>query len=571
MCRKAVFRTVLILLSVGMLTLTLNVRRVNAEPEAEPTYVGVARYYDNRKCVVTSTQDDLGRNVSAWQECLSMFTRKKIYHTVATITNKSGGNDWDFAQYWVAQGYTEAGSHSRNHVHVPYTGTDPINGRQRVSYEWQINGSKNDIIGNLTLPNWWRCGDKEYVYAWIEPYGSCDETVRQWLGDCYYLSDRRVGGGVYSFAGWDSSNGLFNRVGYTVEMGSPPWGGDTSAPSLNSKFDIAHNGGKIYHLITHPVAVNWSEGNYADQHTDYISNRTDVWYVPFGLLYLYHWVDSRNIVNVTSTGSGLNKAFELSIDATDHLNYGVSYPITYVFDIPTDWTSGYVYCRYRETDPWTLMDGRSSEEFFNGIDASRFDFTNHKAYVSLGFSNVSHNIYLQLRERSHDVAVVDIILPKTVVGQNSTLDVEIAAENQGDWEETFNVTTYFNETAIILPNAKNYTTITLKSGNHTSVIFTWNTTGVARGTYIVSAHATPVLGETETTDNTYVDDTITVTIVGDVNGDGIVDIVDLATVGRAFGTRPGDVYWNPEADTNNDYLIDIDDLLTVARNYGKTA
>ncbi len=43
------------------------------------------------------------------------------------------------------------------------------------------------------------------------------------------------------------------------------------------------------------------------------------------------------------------------------------------------------------------MDNKSSEDFFNGIDASRFDFTNHRAYVSVEFSNISHNIYLQLR------------------------------------------------------------------------------------------------------------------------------------------------------------------------------
>ncbi|PDM26963.1 hypothetical protein CP083_01260 [Candidatus Bathyarchaeota archaeon B24-2] len=381
----------------------------------EAEYVGIAKYYDNRKCVVTVSLDDLVHNTSAWENCLSMLTRKRIYHTAAVITNYTVGvipglnrsTDWNYIQYWVNQGFTEVASHSRNHVHTPYDGRADkwiiINRGvwiPTVSYEWQINGSKNDIIGNLTLPAWWRYGEREYVYAWIEPYGSCDSTARRWLGECGYLCDRGFRPHAppdYDFAAWDSANGLFSTVGYSVEMGTPRWGGESSPQSLNHKFEVAYDNGGIYHLLAHPTYVDWSEGGYADQHTDYISNRTDVWYVPLGLLYLYHWVDVRNVTHVSSTGSGQNKVFRISIDETDHENYGVSYPITYVFKIPSDWTTVYVYYRYRKTDPWILMENKSSEDFFNGVNASRFDLNDHKAYVSVGFSDISHEVYLQLR------------------------------------------------------------------------------------------------------------------------------------------------------------------------------
>ena len=534
----------------------------------ETTYVGIAKYYDNRKCVVTSTHDDLIWNTSAWENCLSMLTQKKIYHTIGIITNHSRFlNDWNFMQYWVNQGYTEAASHSRNHVHVPYTGSE--DGKQKISYEWQINGSKNDIIGNLTLPNWWRCGETEYVYAWIEPYSSCDNTVREWLGDCYYLCDRRVGSGVYNFVGWDNSKGLFNRVGYTVEMGNPPWGGgDTSVSSLNSKFNTAYDNGKLYHLMTHPGHVNWTEGSYADQHTDYISNRTDVWYVPFGLLYLYHWVDVRNIINVTSAGSGLNKVFKLSIGATDHLNYGVSYPITYMFDIPSSWTNGYVYYRYLETDPWILMENKSSQDFFNGIDASRFNLSNHKAYVSAGFSNRSHEVYLQLRAQRmvHDVAVSNITISATEVYIGQITNVTVTIGNEGNTAETFNVTAYANITAIQTKTVTN-----LAPSNQTTLTFTWNTTNVAPGNYTISANATQVPGENDTDDNTLVDSIVNVKIPGDVNGDGTVAIYDLARIGRDYGATSESPGWDEPCDINVDDIIDIYDLAICGKNYGKTA
>ena len=217
---------------------------IDAE-ENVATYIGIAKYYDNRRCVVTSSHDDLFYNTSAWENLFSMLTRKKIYHTVGIITNSSSGKtDWNYIQHWLNRGYMEVASHSRNHVHPPYEGTE--NGKLKISYEWQIMGSQQDIVGNLTLPALWRCGEKEYVYVWIEPYGQSDMKIRYWLGVSNYLVDRRtsLSSTVYDFVSWDSYNGLFNRVGYTVEIGNAPWGGETSIYSLNSKFDKAYREGK---------------------------------------------------------------------------------------------------------------------------------------------------------------------------------------------------------------------------------------------------------------------------------------------------------------------------------------
>lgn len=398
---------ILTLLLMVMLTLALDVDVTTDKPlnEEHPSiYVGIAKYYDNRKCVVTSTHDDLARNKTGWHLLLSMLTEKKIYHTGATVPSRA---DWEYIQYWIDKGYLEAGSHSRNHPYPPYVDTrietkysfGTIN---PISCEYQIGGSKQDIIGNLTLSDWFKSGENQYVYSWIEPHGAIDDKIREMLGDTYYLSDRgytRIYNQSYvynKFAEWDDENGLFERVGYTIELYSQ------SVNKLNEGFDEIYENGLIYHFMTHPGqhslgVINLSKGSNIDLHTDYIANRTDVWYVPFGLLYLYHWVDVRNVTDVTSVGHGQNKIFKITISETDHLNYGVSYPITYVFDIPPNWKNGYVYYRYQDTDRWKLMDHKDLGEFFNGIETARFNFTEHKAYVSIGFSNSSHDIYLKLR------------------------------------------------------------------------------------------------------------------------------------------------------------------------------
>ena len=57
----------------------------------------------------------------------------------------------------------------------------------------------------------------------------------------------------------------------------------------------------------------------------------------------------------------------------------------------------------------------------------------------------------------------------------------------------------------------------------------------------------------------------------DVNRDGKVDILDIATVAKAYGTEPGHERWDPISDLNNDGKVDILDIATVAKDYGKTA
>jgi hypothetical protein len=51
---------------------------------------------------------------------------------------------------------------------------------------------------------------------------------------------------------------------------------------------------------------------------------------------------------------------------------------------------------------------------------------------------------------------------------------------------------------------------------------------------------------------------------GDVNGDGVVDQMDLDLAIGAFGAREGDALFVPAADLNEDGVIGLDDLQTLA-------
>jgi len=74
--------------------------------------------------------------------------------------------------------------------------------------------------------------------------------------------------------------------------------------------------------------------------------------------------------------------------------------------------------------------------------------------------------------------------------------------------------------------------------------------------------------------------TVNVGLRGDVDGNRKVDIFDLAAVGLAFGSQPGDKNWNGDADINpgpqgdgtpeGNGEIDIFDLATAGLNYRRT-
>lgn len=321
-----------------------------------------------------------------------MLTRKKLYHTIAIITKTT---DWKFAQYWLDQGYTEAASHSADHFDTWSTGAAQFSKGQGINYEWEVNGSKNDIVGNLDLPQWWKNDQKQYVYAWIDPYGRSNNLVEHWLGVSHYLLER--GTATYPSAdpvAWDSANNLFEQTGVTKEIG-PKYGGETSVSALDSRFDSCYRAGQVYHLMAHPAYVDWSKGGYADQHTDYICRRTDVWYVPLGILSLYRWISTRNVTHVTRI-SPMTSVFKISIDKDAHETYGASYPVTYSFKIPSNWTRAYIYCKSVDNSHWKLMANENAGKFFDGTEAVRFDFSTHTAYVSIAFRSQVDNLYLQI-------------------------------------------------------------------------------------------------------------------------------------------------------------------------------
>jgi len=57
--------------------------------------------------------------------------------------------------------------------------------------------------------------------------------------------------------------------------------------------------------------------------------------------------------------------------------------------------------------------------------------------------------------------------------------------------------------------------------------------------------------------------------IGDLTGDGKIDIKDIGIAALAFGSFPGHPRWNPEADVDRDNRVSMKDIVMIASNFGK--
>jgi subtilisin family serine protease len=176
-------------------------------------------------------------------------------------------------------------------------------------------------------------------------------------------------------------------------------------------------------------------------------------------------------------------------------------------------------------------------------------------------------------EPVQDISVVSVTSSPNMVYAGEPVVVTVKAANNGGTSESFNVTANFeNVTFGILGDIGTIEVMNLESGSNTSLVFTWNTANAAPFvSYAIEVEADVLENETNVVDNISVGGPVRVRLQGDVNDNGIVNIVDLAIVARVYMTEETDPDFEPEFDLDHNGIIDILDLAIIGRNYGRTA
>lgn len=104
-----------------------------------------------------------------------------------------------------------------------------------------------------------------------------------------------------------------------------------------------------------------------------------------------------------------------------------------------------------------------------------------------------------------DVAVVNVTTSAVDVIAGQIVNVTVTVLNKGNTTETFSVSAYYGSFPIQTLSVES-----LLPNQNRTITFVWNTTYVFPGSYTIMAVAETLRGETETGDNTYIDDAVMV-------------------------------------------------------------
>lgn len=242
-----------------------------------------------------------------------------------------------------------------------------------------------------------------------------------------------------------------------------------------------------------------------------------------------------------------------------------------IFNVTSPLAAGTLYI-INASDPTATA---SQTSFVNGdvtvtLYPGRYDLQLYNQYGQLfdqgDFTvNAGQTLNLQtpLSPATHNVTATNILSTKTVIGQGFGDNLTVQVADTGDYDETFNVSAYANSTVIGTEQ------VSLNATEQTSLTFSWNTTDLAYGNYTLSGYAWLVPDETSTTDNNFTGVTVKLTLPGDINGDFSVSPADLVILTNAYGSKPGDTKWNPNADINGNNAVDLTDLVIMANHYGQ--
>jgi hypothetical protein len=100
-------------------------------------------------------------------------------------------------------------------------------------------------------------------------------------------------------------------------------------------------------------------------------------------------------------------------------------------------------------------------------------------------------------------------------------------------------------------------------------VFSPTHTGLYRLTATVDSRDD--IAETYEDNNILIEDGISVTVMGDINGNQVVNILDAVIMALAWNADEESTHWNIRADINHDGHIDVLDGVRIGLNWGKTA
>lgn len=294
-------------------------------------YVGLTKYLNNSRAVVTGTLDDTSLDVS---RCIDALDKYGIKASIAVNTRADSIRElWPRLEQAI-ENHHEIASHSRRHLCNWNSTRDAIvpdtEAFCRSAYSRdEVVGSRNDIVANTS---------QAYVWTWVYPCGSCAryEFIHERLFRAGYIVARNYpnesqGGALLpNVRTWSQDPYDAGFTGVVQKKGGVAPAGRTDVDALNRTFDEVYESGGIYHFVAHPRWIDYGSGHFFEKHLAHVGGREDVWYVPLGPLYGYQTVVEHTVVSRLKPEQGWERfAIFADLDPAVYRN-----SITLEFSVP---------------------------------------------------------------------------------------------------------------------------------------------------------------------------------------------------------------------------------------------
>jgi len=176
----------------------------------------------------------------------------------------------------------------------------------------------------------------------------------------------------------------------------------------------------------------------------------------------------------------------------------------------------------------------------------------------------------------HDIRVSHVMAFDTSVPLGQVARINVTILNEGTVTDTCDIYVYADIDPAVIGDEITiaHTSQSISgAGNSEARSFTykvlWNTAGCSKVGYTISARVPAVTGEVDTADNTRIDGVVWIRkMLGDVNGDDVVDFDDLILFSEAYGSMLGDLNYDDDCDFNVDAKVDVYDLFPLGKAYG---
>jgi len=265
------------------------------DPSAAVRFIGITKYLNGSKAVVTHTADDSSPKVP---DTIAALDRYDIKATFFISTRRGPVEElWPLLAKAANNGH-EIGSHARTHpCQFP-----PSRSFCTLAYsDDELRGSRDDILAHVGQP---------HVWSFAYPCGLCSEYpfVRDKLAHAGYLvariyPDEENGGHLLpDMNTWDTNRYQATYTQAVQNKGGIAPDGRTDVAEINAKFDEVYQSGGIYNFLTHPNWLDFEEDAFYQRHLQYIARRDDIWYVPMGPLYAYQTATEHTKVHPLGQG-----------------------------------------------------------------------------------------------------------------------------------------------------------------------------------------------------------------------------------------------------------------------------